>query len=144
MDNRKLANITADIVAAHFLKTRVAMREVPPLLLAIHEVVTRLSRPASDQKAPTPAISIRASVKPDILTCLECGSKQKLLKRHLASYHKMSPEDYRSKWHLPSDYPMIAPNYVVERRRLAAKYELGKKLGKRPVAGVRTDPDGSE
>ena len=88
--------------------------------------------PRQEQEAPPePAVSIRASVKPDYIVCLEDGKKLKMLKRHLMTHYNMTPEDYRQRWNLPADYPMVAPNYAEKRRELAKKIGLGRKPGAR-------------
>ena len=84
--------------------------------------------------APTPAVSIRSSVKPDYIVCLEDGKKLKMLKRHLMTHYNLTPQQYRERWSLPSDYPMVAPNYAEKRRDLAKKIGLGRKPGTKVAA----------
>ena len=81
-----------------------------------------------------PAVSIRASVKPDAVTCLDCGAKMKMLKRHLGTEHGMTPAEYRTRWNLPADYPMVAPEYAAKRKELAVRIGLGRKPGQKPMA----------
>jgi len=86
-----------------------------------------------------PAVSIRSSIKPDYIVCLEDGKKLKMLKRHLMTHYQMTPAEYRAKWKLPQDYPMVAPNYAAQRRSLAHQIGLGRKAGK-PVAEAKPAP----
>lgn len=123
-----LLTLTADIVAAHVSNNSVAVNDLPNLIQNVHQALTDISasRAAAEEKQE-PKVSIRASVKPDSITCLECGKKQKMLKRHLMTSHEMTPADYRQKWGLSSDYPMVAPNYAEQRRKLAKSIGLGTK-----------------
>ena len=123
-----LLTLTADIVAAHVSNNSVAVNDLPTLIQNVHSALTGIagSRNAVEPR-PEPKVSIRASIKPDSITCLECGSKQKMLKRHLMTNHTMSPTDYRQKWGLSADYPMVAPNYAEQRRTLAKSIGLGTK-----------------
>lgn len=123
-----LITLTADIVAAHVSNNSVAVGDLPVLIQNIHGALNGLREPAAlPEIKPEPAVSIRASVKPDYIVCLEDGKKLKMLKRHLMTHYQMTPADYRSKWNLPSDYPMVAPNYAEQRRSLAKKIGLGRK-----------------
>jgi predicted transcriptional regulator len=123
-----LLTLTADIVAAHVSNNSVAVNDLPNLIQNVHQALTGISASASPAEAKQePKVSIRASVKPDTITCLECGKKQKMLKRHLMTNHEMTPGDYRQKWGLSSDYPMVAPNYAEQRRTLAKSIGLGTK-----------------
>ena len=136
-----LVTLTADIVAAHVTHNSVAISDVPGLIANVHRSLAGLSEPAEPVvAAPEPAVSIRASIKPDYLVCLEDGKKLKMLKRHLMTHFQMTPQDYRTKWKLPADYPMVAPNYAAQRKELALKIGLGRKPGqKKPTAkGRRT------
>lgn len=123
-----LLTLTADIVAAHVSNNSVAVNDLPVLIQNVHQALTGISGSgaASQQKAE-PKVSIRSSVKPDFIVCLECGNKQKMLKRHLMTNHQMTPPEYRQKWGLSSDYPMVAPNYAEQRRTLAKSIGLGTK-----------------
>lgn len=123
-----LLTLTADIVAAHVSSNSVAVNDIPNLIQNVHQALTRISadRSAAGEK-PEPKVSIRSSVKPDYIACLECGKKQKMLKRHLMTSHEMTPAEYRKKWGLSSDYPMVAPNYAEQRRTLAKSIGLGTK-----------------
>ncbi|HET9459777.1 MAG TPA: MucR family transcriptional regulator [Sphingomicrobium sp.] len=122
-----LLTLTADIVAAHVSNNSVAVNDLPNLIQNVHQALSGISaRPGAEEK-PEPKVSIRASIKPDSITCLECGKKQKMLKRHLMTNHGMTPADYRQKWGLSADYPMVAPNYAEQRRTLAKSIGLGTK-----------------
>ena len=125
-DTDSLMTLTADIVAAHVSNNSVAISDVPAL---VQNVFSALSGLGEKVIAPTPkqepAVSIRSSVKPDYIVCLEDGKKLKMLKRHLMTHYQMTPDDYRAKWGLPADYPMVAPNYAEQRRTLAKKIGLG-------------------
>ena len=123
-----LLTLTADIVAAHVSNNSVAVNDLPTLIQNVHQALTGISPSGSAAEAkPEPKVSIRSSIKPDYITCLECGKKQKMLKRHLMTNHEMAPSDYRQKWRLSSDYPMVAPNYAEQRRTLAKSIGLGTK-----------------
>ncbi|MFM2099616.1 MAG: hypothetical protein RLZZ366_1155 [Pseudomonadota bacterium] len=123
--------LTADIVAAHVSNNSVAVSDLPTLIANVHGALAALgggaAAPAVRQE---PAVSIRASIKPDYIICLDDGKKLKMLKRHLMTHYGMTPDDYRAKWGLPADYPMVAPNYAETRRMLAKKIGLGRKPGK--------------
>lgn len=126
--DEQLIALTADIVAAHVSNNTVASSDIAELISHVHGALTGLGQP---QPAPElelkPAVSVRSSVKPDHIVCLEDGKKMKMLKRHLATDHNMTPADYRAKWKLPSDYPMVAPDYAAQRKDLALKSGLGRK-----------------
>lgn len=123
-----LLTLTTDIVAAHVTNNSVSVADVPGLIQSVYGSLSALGAPAVEE-APKqePAVSIRSSVKPDYIICLEDGKKLKMLKRHLMASYQMTPEDYRTKWGLPADYPMVAPNYAETRRTLAKKIGLGRK-----------------
>ena len=123
-----LLALTADIVAAHVGNNDVAIDAVPALIATVHSSLAALvNAPAEVAPAQEPAVSVRASVKPDYLISLESGRKLKMLKRYLLTSYGMTPEDYRRKWNLPSDYPMVAPNYAKQRQELAHRIGLGHK-----------------
>ncbi len=123
-----LITLTADIVAAHVSNNSVAVNDLPNLIQNVHQALAGISASSSAAEAkPEPKVSIRSSVKPDFISCLECGKKQKMLKRHLMTNHEMTPADYRQKWGLSADYPMVAPNYAEQRRKLAKSIGLGTK-----------------
>ncbi len=127
-----LITLTSDIVAAHVSNNDVAVDQIPTLIANVYTALSGLGSSAQDQEeVPDPAVSIRSSVKKDHLVCLDCGKKMKMLKRHLSTEHDMTPEEYRSRWNLSSDYPMVAPDYAATRRDLAVKIGLGRKPGQK-------------
>ncbi|OYX37235.1 MucR family transcriptional regulator [Sphingomonas sp. 32-62-10] len=126
-----LITLTADIVAAHVSNNSVAVSDLPVLIANVHTALAGLGGPVIEPEVKQePAVSIRASIKPDFIVCLEDGKKLKMLKRHLITHYQMTPEQYRAKWDLPADYPMVAPNYAEQRRTLAKKIGLGTKRRK--------------
>lgn len=127
-----LITLTSEIVAAHVANNSVDVDALPALIQNVHGALAGLGNaPQADEIPPEPAVSIRASVKPDHVVCLEDGKKMKMLKRHLMTDHGMTPDEYRARWNLPSDYPMVAPNYAEKRRELAKKIGLGRKPGQK-------------
>lgn len=127
-----LITLTSDIVAAHVSNNSVSAEEVSGLITSVYSALSGLGQQApAEEPAREPAVSIRASVKPDYLVCLEDGKKLKMLRRYLRTNYDMSPEEYRERWNLPADYPMVAPNYAETRRELAKKIGLGRKPGQR-------------
>ena len=107
-----LITLTSDIVAAHVSNNSVAVDELPTLIKNVYGALSGLGAAAQEEARPEPAVSIRASVKPDHLVCLEDGKKMKMLKRHLMTDHGLTPAEYRARWGLPADYPMVAPEYA--------------------------------
>lgn len=132
MSEPNLLTLTTDIISAHVGANAVAPSELPRMIASVHAALASLSQPgvaaaATEPAAPQlPAVSIRASLKPDSITCLECGSKQTMLRRHLMAAHDLSVDEYRAKWDLPSSYPMTAPNYAALRAEIAKKGGLGR------------------
>lgn len=125
-DYAELLALTADIVASHFSNNSVAPGDVPSLIESIYVTLAKLSQPVLEMTPKLePAVPVRASIKPDYVVCLEDGKKLKMLKRHLMTRYGMTPDDYRAKWGLPADYPMVAPNYAEQRRTLAKSIGLG-------------------
>lgn len=125
-----LITLTSDIVAAHVSNNDVAVGDVPALITSVYDALSKLGEAAVEtEQKPEPAVSVRASIKPDYIVCLEDGKKLKMLKRYLRTNYDMSPEEYRARWSLPADYPMVAPNYAEKRRDLAKKIGLGRKPG---------------
>ena len=129
----ELLEMTADIVSAYVSNNTVSADAVPGLIAQIHAALSGVSSaPVEVEPEPKePAVPVRKSITPDFLICLEDGRKFKSLKRHLRTAYDLSPEEYREKWNLPSDYPMVAPNYAEQRRTLAKKIGLGTKGRKR-------------
>lgn len=127
-----LITLTADIVAAHVSNNSVAVSDLATLIANVHGALSGLGGKPEPEPEPKqePAVSVRSSIKPDYIVCLEDGKKLKMLKRHLMTHYQMTPEQYRTKWNLPADYPMVAPNYAEQRRTLAKKIGLGTKRRK--------------
>ena len=126
--------LTAEIVSAYVSNNTVPSVDLPALIGQVHSALSRVSTGQGDNsfEPPKPAISVKKSITPDHIVCLEDGKKFKSLKRHLRSKYNMTPEQYRDKWNLPADYPMVAPNYAVTRSTLAKKMGLGQaRIGKR-------------
>jgi predicted transcriptional regulator len=123
-----LLTLTADIVAAHVSNNSVAVNDLPNLIQNVHGALSEISgNPSAPEAKPEPKVPIRSSIKPDFIVCLEDGKKLKMLKRHLMTHYQMTPDQYRQKWGLPADYPMVAPNYAEQRRTLAKAIGLGTK-----------------
>lgn len=130
-----LIDLTSDIVAAHVSNNVVPVSELPELISSVFNALAGLGAPAEPEEAkPEPAVSIRSSVKPDYIVCLEDGKKLKMLKRYLRTNFDMTPDQYRARWGLPADYPMVAPNYAGHRRDLAKRIGLGRKPKKAAAA----------
>jgi predicted transcriptional regulator len=126
-----LITLTADIVAAHVGNNSVAVNDLPLLIQNVHGALAGISGSGAAAEAkPEPKVPIRSSIKPDFIVCLEDGKKLKMLKRHLMTHYQMTPDQYRQKWGLPADYPMVAPNYAEQRRTLAKAIGLGTKRRK--------------
>jgi predicted transcriptional regulator len=130
--NHDLVGLTADIVAAYVSKNTVNPSDLASLIGDVHAALTRASGgiTAPIVEDPRPAVAVRKSITPEYIVCLEDGKKFKSLKRHLRTHYNLSPEDYREKWGLPSDYPMVAPNYAAARSQLAKKMGLGTRREK--------------
>ena len=125
-----LITLTSDIVAAHVGNNSVGVGELPELIGNVYTALAGLGAPDAEPEAPpSPAVPIRSSVKRDKIICLEDGMQLKMLKRHLMTHHGMTPAEYRQRWGLPADYPMVAPDYTETRRDLAKKIGLGRKPG---------------
>jgi len=123
-----LITLTADIVSAHVSNNSVAVSDLPLLISNVHSALNGLGqRKEEPAPKPEPKVSVRSSIKPDYIVCLEDGKKLKMLKRHLMTHYSMTPDEYRHKWGLNADYPMVAPNYAEQRRTLAKKIGLGTK-----------------
>jgi predicted transcriptional regulator len=127
-----LITLTADIVAAHVSNNNVPIAQVTDLISTVHQALSGLGSSVEVAEArPEPAVTVRSSVKRDHLVCLEDGKKMKMLKRHLMTEHGMTPGEYRERWGLSADYPMVAPEYAETRRDLAVKIGLGRKPGQK-------------
>jgi len=140
MSNAELLTLTADIVAAHVSNNSVSSADLPRAISTVYGALAGLSAPvAAPVEAQAPAVSVKSSVKPDAITCLECGAKQKTLKRHIGTAHDLAPDQYRAKWGLPASYPMVAPNYAAARSEMAKRIGLGRKPGTKvaPAAAAK-------
>ena len=128
IDNQELITLTADIAASFVSNNRIGTGDIGELIASVHSALSALGQ--ADEPSATklePAVSIRSSVKPDHIVCLEDGKKLKMLKRYLMTKFQMTPDQYRAKWDLKSDYPMVAPNYSATRKALALTLGLGRK-----------------
>jgi predicted transcriptional regulator len=129
--NQEILALTTNIVSAHLSNNTVPAAEIPALIERIYKTLSGVGGDAPvtsvSAERPQPAVPIRKSVMPDYIVCLEDGKKLKMLKRHLQTAYKMTPEQYRERWGLPADYPMVAPNYAKTRSRLAKDIGLGTK-----------------
>ena len=140
MDQAKaLVELTADIVSAHVSNNHVAVGDVAALVGHVHQALSKLGQ--TTEEAPsqkkTPVVSARASVRPEYLVCLECGKKQKTLKRHLQTAHQLTPEQYRADYALSNDYPMVAPDYSKRRSEMAHQIGLGRRKASAKPARTR-------
>jgi predicted transcriptional regulator len=133
-----LLEMTADIVSAYVGNNSVSANDLPSLISNIHAALSQVSTGVVEvePEIKEPAVPVRKSISPDFLICLEDGRKFKSLKRHLRTKYDMSPEDYRAKWNLPKDYPMVAPNYAKARSELAKQMGLGQG-GRKPARAAR-------
>jgi predicted transcriptional regulator len=130
--------MAVDIVAAYVSNNSVTAAQVPEVISTVYGSLTSLDSGGGAAPEPAkPAVSVRRSVTPDYIVCLEDGKKLKMLKRHLRAAYDMSPEEYRAKWGLPADYPMVAPNYAAQRSAFAKKIGLGRKKGQKPKRRAR-------
>ena len=128
-DHSNFIGLTAEIVSAYVSNNTVASNDIPALINQVHSALLKVSigeTPASSEPL-RPAVPVKRSINPDFLVCLEDGKKFKSLKRHLRTHYDLTPEEYREKWGLPSDYPMVAPNYAKARSALAKEMGLGQK-----------------
>ena len=126
-----LLALTTEIVAAHVSNNTVALGDLPQLINQVYSSLANIgAAPTSPASRPQPAVSVKKSVQPEYIVCLEDGKKLKMLKRHLMTHYQMTPEQYRAKWNLPADYPMVAPSYTERRSEFAKKIGLGKGVRK--------------
>lgn len=130
-DTSALLSLTADIVAAHVSNNPVPADALPDLIQTVHDALAALDPAGPSRSAPTPAIAVHDSIADDHLVCLEDGKKLKTLRRHLMMRYGMTPDQYRAKWNLPGDYPMVAPAYAERRRTLAKQIGLGTAANRR-------------
>lgn len=127
----ELLELTTEIVAAHASNNSVAPGDLPQLIQDVYKTLALVGSQAASPDRPRPAVAIKKSISPDFIICLEDGKKLKMLKRHLKTAYNLTPEEYRERWGLPSDYPMVAPNYAKHRSNLAKKIGLGTRPRKR-------------
>ena len=122
----EILTLTSNVVAAHVSNNSVAVADLPKLIREVYETLASVGGTGIPiQERPTPAVPIKKSVTPDYIVCLEDGKKLKMLKRHLKTAYNMTPEEYRDRWGLTPDYPMVAPNYAKQRSKLAKQIGLG-------------------
>ena len=142
VDHDELVQLTADIVSAYVSNNKVGAGELGKLIEEVHSALQRApNAQAEPEPEPRePAVSIRRSVTPDYIISLEDGRKFKSLKRHLKNTYNMTPDEYRAKWGLPRDYPMVAPNYAKARSELAKSMGLGRKAAAQPAAAEASAP----
>lgn len=133
LDSSELLRMTTDVVSAYLGNNTVAASQISEVISTVHEALTRLNTEAGEPEAEPakPAVPIRRSITPEYIICLEDGKRLKMLKRHLRTTYNMTPEEYRAKWGLPADYPMVAPNYAAQRSEFAKKIGLGRNAVKR-------------
>ncbi len=125
-DHSDLLALTTDIVSAHLSNNQVSSDEIPAIIQKVYKTLANVNTEGTSMaERPQPAVPIKKSVTPDHIICLEDGKKLKMLKRHLKTAYNMSPEEYRERWGLPADYPMVAPNYAQQRSKLAKQIGLG-------------------
>ena len=129
----ELLALTTEIVSAHVANNTVPLSDLPLLINEVYRTLSSLGTAQAQPERPQPAVPIKKSVTPEYIICLEDGKKLKMLKRHLKTAYDMSPEDYRERWGLPPDYPMVAPNYAQHRSSLAKKIGLGTKPRRKPA-----------
>ena len=138
-----LLRLTGQIVVAHLAHNAVPTDAVPGVIRAVYGALKGAGAPAKADTAPVPAVPVRKSVFPDYIICLEDGKQMKTLKRHLKTSFNMTPQQYRERWGLPSDYPMTAPSYTARRSDMAKKLGLGRKSSNAPAeVAVRRIPEG--
>jgi len=127
IDNAVVLELTTEIVASYVSNNSVSTADLAGVIQSVHKTLQGLDGQASQLDRPKPAVSIKKSITPDYVICLEDGKQLKMLKRHLKTAYNMTPDEYRERWGLPADYPMVAPNYAKHRSSLAKKIGLGTK-----------------
>lgn len=133
IENAEIMELTAEIVASYVSNNTVASGDLAGVIQDVYRTMSSLGSTATLTERPKPSVPVKKSILPDFIICLEDGKKLKMLKRHLKTAYNMSPEEYRERWGLPADYPMVAPNYAKHRSSLAKKIGLGTK----PRTGAR-------
>jgi predicted transcriptional regulator len=129
----QVLGLTAQIVSAHVRHNAVSPDALPALIQEVYKTLTNVAKQPVQAEKPNPAVPVKQSIRQDRIICLEDGKSFSMLKRHLMTDHKMSPQQYREKWGLPRDYPMVAPNYAQTRSTLAKKIRLGRKAAAKPA-----------
>lgn len=125
-NTQHLLQYTTDIVSSHVANNTVALSDLPSLIRNVYDTLTSIQNQKQEvEEKLVPAVSVKRSIQPEYLICLEDGKKLKMLKRHLKTAYNMTPDDYRARWNLPNDYPMVAPNYAKQRSQLAKNIGLG-------------------
>lgn len=131
ISSTEILGLTSEIVAAHVSNNTVATADLPQLIEQVYKTLSQVGKGTEvAQDKPTPAVPIKKSVTPDYIICLEDGKRLKMLKRHLKTAYDMTPEEYKERWGLPADYPMVAPNYAKQRSKLAKQIGLGTRSRK--------------
>ena len=139
ISREEMLRMTTDVVSAYVGNNATATNQLPDLIKTVHGSLNALGEAQVAEAAPKPAVPVRRSLTPEYLVCLEDGKKLKMLKRYLRTTYDMSPDDYRQKWGLPADYPMVAPNYAKRRSEFAKRIGLGRRgRGGQPEARVTT------
>ncbi len=134
-DSNELMALTTEIVCSHVANNTVNVNDLPQLIQQVYATLANIGKAQSSAiERPQPAVPVKRSITPDYIVCLEDGRKLKMLKRHIKTAYNMTPEEYRERWRLPPDYPMVAPNYAKQRSSLAKKIGLGTKPRRRPQA----------
>lgn len=131
VNHNELLALTTEIVSAHVANNSISLSDLPQLIQEVYRTLASVGTVPVVAERPQPVVPVKKSVTPDYIICLEDGKKLKMLKRHLKTAYDMSPEEYRERWNLPADYPMVAPNYAQHRSSLAKKIGLGTKPRKR-------------
>ena len=133
----QVLSLAAQIVSAHVARNSVPIEELPALIQSVYTTLAQAGSPVVEAERPQPAVPVKKSVFPDYIVCLDDGKKLKMLKRHLQTRYGLTPDQYREKWNLPRDYPMVAPNYAEKRSALAKSIGLGRK----PAATAQTETE---
>lgn len=126
LKHREIVQFTVDIVSAHLSNNHVSSENIAPMMANVYRSLADAGQVEPEAAQPVPAVPVRNSITPDYIVCLEDGRRLKMLKRHLQTAYGMTPEEYRERWNLPSDYPMVAPNYARRRSALAKQIGLGR------------------
>ena len=141
-ESANIVDLSAEIVAAFVANNTVSVQDLPALISSVHSALSAAATGKVEEPAPElkPAVPVKKSVTPDAIVCLEDGKAFKSLKRHLRTKYGLSPDEYRAKWGLPADYPMVAPNYAAARSTLAKNMGLGQQRRKRGAAAPVAAP----